>query len=135
MQTGPKQIIALNNSKFSDFNMHLDCANRVVDAEPLDQSARRAQLPIDSDGTVRGNLQYPGQVNNDGQGNQQCWVDFVVAFDGRANCDDRGGHSLSLNTMVNFMKARRSTMTQARARAVDRAVIRHQPVARIGILR
>ncbi|MGZ3708631.1 MAG: hypothetical protein ACXWPM_07495, partial [Bdellovibrionota bacterium] len=105
-QSGPtscKPQFQFQNSKMSDFDMNLDCTHRqvVVQNKGIDTKGK-ATLPIQSDGKVKGQMQFQQQAQDDGKGNQVCWIEFVVDFDGQALCDN--DEKLSMNTQVQFQQ-------------------------------
>ncbi len=114
-QTGPNQttqVLQFQDSKVSDFDVQLDCSSRVVRVRHIGTDEEEQTLPIRTDGTVRGTLNFNRQLQNDGKGNNLCWIGYVVTFDGRAQCetettDTTNGaaqKSLSLTTTVEFEK-------------------------------
>jgi hypothetical protein len=97
-------------SKVSDFDLKLDCDNRYVSAQTKGQTSQQAYFPIEQDGSVKGKMNYQQQMQSDGKGNQQCYVELEVDFDGKANCGrqespEQQQQQLSLNTKVNFKQS------------------------------
>lgn len=87
------------SSKISDFDLRMDCDAGVVNVANLGSDQKKGAFPIQDDGTVRGQLEFQQQIQNDGQGNVSCWVKTVIDFDGRANCRD---HDLELTSHAQF---------------------------------
>ena len=100
------QSFAFKDSRVSDFELSLDCAKRVVVAQSKTVAGQLTSIPIAADGSVKGNLNYPQQVLNDGYGTDPCYVQLAVAFDGTARCDEPNGKAaLALNTEVSFLES------------------------------
>ncbi|MBI3556566.1 MAG: hypothetical protein HY074_09910 [Deltaproteobacteria bacterium] len=99
------QSFQFKDSKISDFDLSLDCANRIVVAQSKTALDQQTAISIAADGSVKGNLIYDQEVSNDGYGADPCTVQLAVAFDGRAKCEGTNGRgALVLNTEVNFIK-------------------------------
>ncbi len=126
-QQGCGQQVVFKETKVDDFQVDLDCdagqvrvtvANESIpDSEP-----EQAFLPIQSDGSVKGTLNYPQQIQSDGKGNTVCWVEYRVDFDGKAECekprdpqdpDSATDDVLSLTTQVALEAADPDELEQA----------------------
>lgn len=117
-----KQSFQFQQQKVGDYDVDLDCGAKqvVVKSKGFDQ--QQQAIPIQSDGTVKGKVQYQQQLQNDGKGNQVCWVQYAVDFDGKAQC---GGSQISpqptpsaspalkLTTTVSFQQADPNQLQQA----------------------
>jgi hypothetical protein len=99
-QSCTKQPVRFQESKITDFHFDVDCDERKVTVIPsgsggpsgLSSAARGAiteSYPIQADDSFKGKTSYPQQIQSDGKGNLQCWVIYVVGFDGKAKCDRR----------------------------------------------
>jgi hypothetical protein len=85
------QKLAFQKSKISDFDMDLDCKNKVVQIKNRSNEAGAQQaaiLPIQRDGSVKGKIDFPQQIQSDQKGNQVCWIEMVATFDGKADCEN-----------------------------------------------
>ncbi len=105
-QSGGKkgQAFAFKDSRVSDFDLSLDCANRVVVAQSKTALDQQTAIPIGADGSIKGSLSYPQQVLGDGYGSEPCYVQLAVAFDGTAKCNELNGKGvLALKTEVSFL--------------------------------
>lgn len=82
-----QQTLKFTEQKLSDFEVQLDCSDRVVRVKNKGEDEEEKSLPIQSDGKVQGQLQYVQQIADDGKGNQNCWIEYRVNFDGKASCE------------------------------------------------
>jgi|GEM_PF-2182800 len=73
-------------SKITDFDVTLDCDQKQVVVKNQGKDQQREHFTIGRDGQVKGKMQFQGQMQSDGKGNQQCWVEYQVVFDGKATC-------------------------------------------------
>ena len=97
-------------SKFSDFDVQIDCDNNRVNIKSSGPDQQSKNIPIQSDGSVKGDLQYQQQVQNDGKGNVSCWVETVVNFNGQADCSKK---TLNLDTQAQFHAASKDQIPSA----------------------
>lgn len=107
-QQGCKKGLRFEQKRFSDLDINLDCNEGVVRIQNKGSPDEKSKaLPIADDGSVQGQLQYQQKIKGDGYGHDQdCWIEYDVRFDGKANCDDDSGKkTLSLKTAVAFNKA------------------------------
>jgi hypothetical protein len=82
-----QQQIKFVGQKVADFDVKMDCVNRVVRVASKGKDKQSQTIPIQSDGTVKGALRFKQEVADDGKGTGQCWLEYVVNFDGKATCD------------------------------------------------
>jgi hypothetical protein len=113
----PSQKFEFPQKKVADYDVDLDCSGRRVVVHNRGADQKQQELPIQSNGKVQGKLQYQQAVQNDGKGNQQCWVKYDVDFNGKAECGGsaqtpsypgvraRQNDRLMLETRVSFKKA------------------------------
>lgn len=86
-QSGCKpQKFQFQQQQAVNYDIDLDCDQKRVIVRNKGADQKQQSLPIQSDGTVKGSLQYQQQVTNDNRGNQVCWVEYRVNFDGKAQC-------------------------------------------------
>lgn len=107
-QQNCKKGLKFEQKKFSDFDINLDCDGGKVQVKNKGLPDQKPQsFAIADDGSVQGQIKYPQMVKgDDGYGHDRdCWVEYVVRFDGKAGCDDSGKKTLSLKTAVTFNKA------------------------------
>jgi len=100
-------------SKISDLDVNLDCDDHVVGLTAKGGSqSQSVQLPIQSDGSVKGSFEFPQQVQNDGQGNMYCFVQTIYVIDGQATCaqplaENGGGgpsqDTFKMNAQIEFV--------------------------------
>lgn len=88
----------------TNFDVDLDCRNNrvLVTGKGVDQSS--AAIPIQGDGSWKGQVTVNQSVANDGQGNVFCKVKTIVNFDGNASCS-QGSEGLNWGTTVNFAQS------------------------------
>ena len=82
------QSYSFPDSKVDDFSVQLDCSAKMVTVKSLGRDDAFGYLPIQDDGSVSGDVTFQQRVASDGLGNDNCWVGYVVAFTGKANCHD-----------------------------------------------
>ena len=113
---GPKQQLHFPQMGVSDFDVRLDCDNRIVFIKNngVDSGAQQS-LPIQDDGTVSGSLKFNHQLDDDGRGHQSCFVLVIVSFEGKAVCPVLGPEtqSLTLSSEVSFQNTNSQNLTAA----------------------
>ncbi len=82
-----QQQLTFAGSKVSDFDISVDCVQRRVVVRSKGQDQKTSSLPIRSDGTVVGELNFINGLENDGKGSGSCWVGYKVAFNGKVDCN------------------------------------------------
>ena len=84
------------SSVATNFDVDLDCRNNqvLVTGKGVDQSS--AAIPIQGDGSWKGQVVVDQPVANDGRGNVYCKVKTIVNFDGNASCSS-GSEGLNLS--------------------------------------
>ena len=82
-----QQQLTFAGSKVSDFDISVDCVQRRVVVRSKGQDQKPSSLPIRSDGTVVGELNFINGLENDGKGSGSCWVGYKVAFNGKVDCN------------------------------------------------
>jgi hypothetical protein len=101
-----KKGLYFEDHKFSNLDVKLDCDGGVVHVQNKGSADHKSKsFPIGADGKFQGKLQFQQQILGDDSGyGQNCWVEYVVQFGGKANCDDPSQKILSLKTAVKFNK-------------------------------
>jgi hypothetical protein len=89
-----KHNIKFSHSQVSDFDVNLECDLDRVVVKNKGVDSKESTFPIQSDGSVNGQMQYLQQIDDDGRGHPYCWVEYVVSFNGKAHCN----HSFDMNT-------------------------------------
>ena len=112
------QSFQFQQQKVSDFDVTMDCDNKTVLVKSKGKDQQQQQFAIMPDGSVKGKMQFQQQMGDDGKSHQECWVEFVVDFDGHANCPKPGDggqpdKKLSLSTTVDIGKTDPSKLANA----------------------
>lgn len=96
------------SSVVTNFDVDLDCRNNqvLVTGKGLGQSS--AAIPIQGDGSWKGQVSVDQSVANDGKGNVFCKVKTIVNFDGNASCSP-GQEGLNWGTKVDFAQSSSSS--------------------------
>ncbi|MBC7690842.1 MAG: hypothetical protein H7222_03680 [Methylotenera sp.] len=125
-----KQKLTFKDSKVSDFDVTLACDRRVVVVKNKGFDQKEQTIPISSDGSVKGTLSFQQQIQNDGKGHNQCYIGYVVNFDGKTNCSPQptptatltatppsssnpGQKSLQFTTVVDFRETNSAELRAA----------------------
>lgn len=95
-----QQDVKFRDFKFADFDVQLDCDSREVIVSHKGIDPQTQTLPIRNDGTIEGTLVFHERLDEDGKGNQNCFVKFLVSFSGETVCD--GEQKLELTTQLDF---------------------------------
>ena len=116
------QKVEFEEQKVSDLDVNLDCDQQVVSVKNKGDDQKQETFPITGDGTVHGQLryqskikgpqQYGGQNANQNDG-QNCWVEYVVSFDGKADCDSNHDSKMKFSTQVNFEQTNQTRLAEA----------------------
>jgi hypothetical protein len=119
---GCDQKVEFEEQKVSDFDVNLDCDQQMVSVKNKGADQKQETFPITQDGSVHGQLhfqskikgpqQYGGQnaAQDDGQ---NCWVEYVVSFDGKADCDSNENSKMKFSTQVNFQQTNQTRLAEA----------------------
>ena len=108
-------------SKVTDFDIDLDCKNRVVIVSNKGSHTKSQTLPIASNGDVNGKLQFLELLKDDGKNSGMCWAGYEVSISGKAFCDvdtnpipnPPPGKKLQLQTQVQLKSTTSAELQQA----------------------
>ena len=118
-QTQCGQKFQFQQQTAADFDVTLDCNQNRVLVKNKGADSKQQVLPIQEGGKIQGQMQFQQQLQNDGKGNQVCWLENVVTFDGKAVCEPTPApsttpkKSLSLTTKVEQKATTSEQLSQA----------------------
>jgi hypothetical protein len=116
---GCDQKVQFEEQKVSDLDVNLDCDQKVVSVKNQGADQKQETLPISRDGTVHGQLHFQSKIKgpqqsgqNDGQ---NCWVEYVVSFNGKTDCDSGSNQNanMKLSTQVAFQQTTVARLAEA----------------------
>ena len=126
-----QQQLTFTDSKVSDFDFSVDCVQRRVFVRSKGRDQETSTLPIASDGSVVGELDFLNQLSNDGKGSGTCWAGYKVTFNGKVDCDaQKPGTStknpdygkVSINAEVAFRQSSSLQLQQSGIASMDSIV-------------
>jgi len=118
---GCDQKVQFEEQKVSDLDVNLDCDQKVVSVKNQGADQKQETLPISQDGSIHGQLHFQSKIKgpqqsgqNDGQ---NCWVEYVVSFNGKTNCDpdhdSNQNANMKLSTQVAFQQTTVARLAEA----------------------
>jgi hypothetical protein len=99
-----------------NLDMNLDCDNQQVVVKNKGFDGKQKQIPIQNDGSVDGSLEFQQQLHDDGKGNKSCWIEYVAAIKGKAQCgtpQSVAQKSLQVQAQVKFNPSNQQKLSEA----------------------